>query len=199
MNHRIVSAVVWILVTTFLGVALLFAWVEDVRAPERPASTPAPNIPHPPEQRDRDCRQCHVISEGSLPATHRRFTLDTCDVCHEPSVRVLIPHSISMGETGCPMCHGDTQRDQGVPASHLRYEPGQCLLCHPIDGDRADRRPPQAGLMRSPAPDVPHETGGIFTQCPDCHQLSGRNQLPGNHRWLETVTCLRCHAAAGVQ
>lgn len=196
MNHRIVSAAVSLLVALFVGIALLFAWVADVRAPQRPPSASAPDIPHPPEFRDEDCRRCHIIEEDSLPETHREFNLDTCDSCHEPSTKVLIPHSISMGESGCPTCHGDPVRDFGVPESHLDYEPGQCLVCHPVDGDLVDQRPKPAGIAKSAAPDVVHETGGIFADCPDCHQLTGTRALPSNHAWLEQSTCLRCHAPA---
>lgn len=195
MNHRIVSAAVWILIALFLGVALLFAWVADVRAPERSALAAAPDIPHPPEQRDRNCRECHTIARDSLPATHREFALHTCDQCHRQSPRVLIPHSIAMGETGCPTCHGDPRRDFGVPESHLAYGPGQCLLCHPIDGARVNDRPEPAGLSRSTAPDVAHDVEGVFSECPDCHEFTGKFALPDNHRWLERSTCLQCHDA----
>lgn len=194
MNHRIVSAVVYLLLAVFVVVALLFAWVAEVRGPER-AQAAAPDIPHPPEQRDEDCRRCHIIAEGSLPVTHRAFTLSTCDECHDPSPRVLIPHSIAMGETGCPTCHGDPIRDFGVPENHLDYEPGQCMLCHPVDGDRVNDRPRPAGLARSNAPDVVHEVTGIFESCPKCHQMTGEFRLPDNHRWLEQSTCLQCHEA----
>lgn len=196
MNHRIVSRVVTVIVALFLTTALVFAWVADIRAPERVTAPSAPDIPHPPEARDDDCRHCHVSARDSLPVTHRSFELDTCEACHRPSTRVQVPHRVSMGERKCPMCHGDPKRDHGMPERHLLYEPGQCLLCHPPDPRRVDTDPLPAGISSSPAPEITHPVKGLFADCPDCHQLTGGRRLPVSHLRLKVDTCRLCHQPA---
>jgi hypothetical protein len=98
-----------------------------------------------------------------------------------------------MGDTRCPLCHGEPARDLGIPASHLRFETAECLLCHPVDADRYDKKPPPAGLSLSYAAPLPHETVGMFEDCSYCHHDGPTQSLPENHRDFALETCMDCH------
>lgn len=194
MNHRIVNVVVLGIVAVFTAAAALFAWAAAARVPDNArVTTTSIDTPHPPEQRTRDCKRCHTIDNGNLPLTHRAFPMDGCGSCHKAARVVRVPHSVTMGEDGCPLCHGDPSRELGIPDSHLRYEERQCLLCHQVlpEEEGADPRP--AGPSLSPAPAIPHELGGFFSDCGYCHQLRGDNPLPVSHEQFTQATCLECH------
>lgn len=197
MNHRIVNVVVIGIVALFAAAALLFAWAAAARVPETArVTTTSVDTPHPPEQRTRDCKRCHKVENGNLPLTHRAFPVDGCGSCHEVARVVRVPHSVSMGEDGCPLCHGDPSRELGIPDSHLRYEERQCLLCHQVLAEEAATEPEPAGPSLSPAPVVPHQLGGFFSDCGYCHQLRGDHPLPISHEQFTQVTCLECHKPA---
>ncbi len=193
MNHRIVSSVVMIIFTLFVGAALLFTWAATSVAPSVSSAGYAPDNPHPPSQETDSCLDCHVVDEDTIPVTHRYYNEQTCGSCHRQAPRSFVPHSIEMGDTGCPLCHGDPSRDHGVPESHMRYETGECLLCHPVDPARALREPPPAGLSRSVTGPPLHPTDGPFATCSDCHWVEPRSTLPENHRDLSVETCTECH------
>lgn len=193
MNHRIVSTVVVIIVALFAGAAGLFAWTAYVVAPPTDAPGYAPDDPHPPAELTDPCLDCHTVEDQTIPLTHRNFRVETCSLCHRPAVRVLVPHSITMGNERCPLCHGEPARDLGMPVSHLRFETDDCLLCHPVDTRYADREPQAAGLSLSPASDVPHPEDGIFAVCAECHHVEPRSSLPANHKDFSQETCTECH------
>lgn len=195
MNHRIVSTLVVILTTLFVGAVVLFAGAAASVAPGVGA-VPAPDNPHPPAQHTEACIECHNIGLLTIPVTHRLFSLGTCESCHSPSVRVRVPHSIAMGDSRCPMCHGEPARDFGIPASHLRFETRECLLCHPVDSDKSDKDPEPAGMSKSPAGTIPHALDGIFEDCSYCHHVLARSTLPENHVDFAADTCWDCHEGA---
>ncbi|MDP2401930.1 MAG: hypothetical protein Q8M66_08130, partial [Actinomycetota bacterium] len=168
MNHRIVSTVVMVIVALFVVAGGLFAWAAAIVAPLDSGAAPAPNNPHPADARTDACLDCHSVGQSSIPMTHRNYALQTCESCHRPALRVLVPHSVAMGDVRCPLCHGDPTRDFGIPASHLRYEAGECLLCHPVDPEQSYKNPRPAGLSRSYAAPIPHPAGGIFADCEYC-------------------------------
>ena len=198
MNHRIVSTVVLIIVALFVGAAALFAWTATAITPPDWHSIPAPDNPHPPAKHTDPCLECHNLQRASIPVTHRHYGVDTCGSCHRQAVRVLVPHSIEMGDARCPLCHGEPARDLGVPESHLRYESGECLLCHPVDDRFRTRQPAPAGLSRSHTDPIPHATDGIFEDCDYCHHVEPRSTLPDNHRDFAPETCLECHGPEAV-
>ncbi|HET6351716.1 MAG TPA: hypothetical protein VFG89_06290 [Coriobacteriia bacterium] len=199
MNHRIVTAVVIVIVSLFALAAGLFAWSLQAVTPPHSVVGAAPADPHPPIRQTQDCLECHRVESGTMPVTHRTFTRATCSKCHAASVPVLVPHSVSMGDIRCPECHSDPNRDHGMPRNHLRYTSGQCLLCHPLDSDNYAKTPGPAGLAAESAGTIPHPTNRYFFDCTYCHQVGLRDSLPANHRDFAAETCLDCHrVAAGV-
>lgn len=197
MHHRIVSRVVILLVALFVAAAALFTLAATARS--RPVSARAhrQENPHADIERTVACAECHTVALGTVPVTHRSYATPTCDSCHRRSPRVLVPHSITMGDSRCLLCHGDPVRDHGIPLGHLAYETRECLLCHPVTPDRATRQPPPAGLSRAYAMRIPHPLGGFFEDCLFCHQIGGeRGSLPDNHRHFEVEVCTECHRTA---
>ncbi len=192
MHHRIVSTVVTIIVALFVVAAVLFAIVAESVAPLSHAIA-APDNPHPAAAETEPCLDCHTTELRSIPTTHRHFSLSTCGWCHRPSELVHVPHSIAMGDSRCPLCHGEPARDFGMPTSHLRYESGECLLCHPGNPDKDTEIPPPAGLSKSPAASIPHVLDGVFEDCSYCHHVIARSTLPENHRDFAVGTCRDCH------
>jgi len=180
----------------FVAAVLLFAGAAASVAPGVGA-VPAPNDPHPPSQQTEACAGCHNIDLNTIPVTHRYFSPDTCGSCHSPSEPVRVPHSIAMGDSRCPLCHGEPARDFGVPASHLRFETRECLLCHPVDPARSDEEPPPAGMSKSPADSIPHPLDGIFKDCSYCHHVLAGSTLPENHRDFIMDMCGDCHEPGG--
>lgn len=195
MNHRIVSTLVVILTTLFVAAVLLFAGAAASVAPGVGA-VPAPDNPHPPAQHTEACVECHNSGLLSIPVTHREFSPGTCESCHSPSVRVLVPHSIAMGDSRCPLCHGEPARDFGIPVSHLRFQTRECLLCHPVNPAKSDVEPPPAGMSKSSAGIIPHPLDGTFRDCSYCHHVLARSTLPENHRDFAPDTCGSCHWSA---
>jgi len=193
VNHRIVSAVVVVIVALFVSASVLFAWSAATVDPSEGATAFAQNNPHPASRRTDSCRDCHTTASDTLPVTHRNFDVRTCASCHRPALRVLVPHSIAMGDARCPLCHGDPARDLGMPANHVRYKTKECLLCHPVDPDHYDEKPAPAGLSRSYAAPLPHATDGIFKDCAYCHHIEWGRSLPASHRDFAVETCLDCH------
>ncbi|KAF0208771.1 MAG: hypothetical protein FD171_412 [Actinobacteria bacterium] len=196
MNHRIVSTLVTILTTLFVAAVVLFAGAAVSVAPGIGA-VPAPNNPHPASQHTEACIECHNIDLVSIPVTHRLFNVATCESCHSPSVRVQVPHSVAMGDSRCPLCHGEPARDFGIPVSHLRFETRECLLCHPGDPAMSGKEPPPAGMSKSPANSIPHPLDGTFKDCSKCHHVLPASTLPENHRDFAADTCRDCHESAG--
>lgn len=195
MNHRVVSAVVVGILALFVGAIALFAGTAASVAPAS-GDTGAPANPHPPSRKTDACLECHIAEDDTIPATHRYFTLETCDSCHAASDAVPVPHSIAMGNIRCPLCHGEPARDFGMPVGHLQYETDECLLCHPVDSDSYGIDPPPAGLSKSPADSIPHSREGIFKNCDYCHHVESRSTLPENHRDFGLATCGDCHDLA---
>lgn len=203
MNHRIVSVSVLLIIGMFAVAAFVFAGTIDIRLPFTASGPQVAPIPHPRAALDSDCSECHRIDEGTLPVTHRNYSQQTCRSCHRLSPPVLIPHSVELGETGCPLCHADPNRNLGMPRSHLTYPERQCMFCHSVEERRAGVEPRRANVWRSPAPDITHETTGIFSDCISCHDVDGTPPMPPNHERFEAETCVWCHeqaeGAAGTQ
>lgn len=197
MNHRIVSTVVVIIVALFTAAAGLFTWAMATVTPPSTASVLTPDNPHADTRRTERCLECHVIDEQTIPVTHRYFVVDSCSWCHRQARRVLVPHSIAMGDVRCPLCHSDPERDHGVPRNHLNYKTDECLLCHPVDANYYAKKPAPAGLSLSYAAPIPHQTTGLFEDCTYCHQIGARRSLPDNHRDFALETCTDCHDPSG--
>lgn len=195
MNHRIVSTVVTIIVALFAVAAGLFAWVAVSVTPPN-GVVHVPDDPHPPAPETEACLQCHTVDDGTIPVTHRNYQVETCGWCHRPSIRVLVPHTVAMGEERCVLCHGEPGRDLGMPEGHLRFESDGCLLCHPVDERFSHRRPAPAGLSLAYAQPAPHPVDGIFERCDYCHHVEPRANLPENHRDFAVETCTDCHDEA---
>lgn len=192
MNHRIVSALVMVIVTLFAVAATVFAWTASSVAPLTGAVY-APGNPHPPARRTESCMDCHSVTQGTIPATHRNFSLETCESCHQAIDPVRVPHSVAMGDSRCPLCHGEPARDFGMPFGHLQYETEECLLCHPVSTDNYDKEPEPAGLSKSSADSVPHVLDGVFEDCDYCHHVELKSTLPENHKDFALDTCAECH------
>lgn len=194
MNHRIVSTVVAVILALFVGAVALFAMTAASVAPQEAASA-APDNPHPSARHTDDCMECHSLELQSIPETHRYFGLETCESCHQTTEAVRVPHSIAMGDSRCPLCHGEPARDFGMPVGHLQYETEECLLCHPVSSTGYDKQPPPAGLSKSPTNDIPHALDGLFEDCDQCHHVEARATLPENHQDFGLDTCTECHDA----
>ena len=83
MNHRIVSAVVGLVLVLFVGSAVLFALGMTPHGGVQ-ASAAAPPVPHETTGAYGNCRDCHAPggAAAALPATHRSFRAGTCLSCH---------------------------------------------------------------------------------------------------------------------
>ncbi|MBS3957575.1 MAG: hypothetical protein KGZ40_08660 [Clostridiales bacterium] len=193
MNHRIVSTAVLLLIGLFASASVLFALAAAALTPSEVGTAPVPRNPHAGLERTEPCLECHAVALGTIPVTHRNYAVPTCGSCHRQAPRVLVPHSVAMGDERCLHCHGDPGRDLGMPAGHLAFETYECLLCHPVDPRSASREPAPAGLTRAYAGPVPHPLDGYFRECLFCHQSGERNSLPDNHRRFEEDGCTECH------
>jgi len=192
VHHRIVSTLVVVIVALFVVAAAAFTWTATSVAPLVGASA-APSNPHPPARRTEACMDCHSVATGTIPATHRNFSLETCGSCHQQAEAVRVPHSIAMGDSRCPLCHGEPARDFGMPVGHLQYKTGECLLCHPVSADHYGKEPGPAGLSKSPADSTPHGLDGVFENCDYCHHVERRSTLPESHKDFALDTCEECH------
>lgn len=200
MTHRVVSAVVGLILLLFVAAALAFAWSVAARAPEPAARSQAGPavVPHDVEGATADCSRCHKVSEQSLPLTHREFPLGTCANCHAARRPVAIPHTTSMGEDRCVLCHGQTGAPLGMPADHRAYSGLSCAFCHPQDERNATVQPPPAGESAKRAPATRHAVTGIFEDCLTCHEVGGRPPMPDSHLGFGADTCrFVCHFRAG--
>jgi hypothetical protein len=194
VTHKIVSAVVGLVVVLFAGAALLFAWCVSARAPEPKAAAPAPAIPHAVDASTADCGTCHQTGSGTLPVTHRAFPAGACAGCHPAERAVRIPHSVSMGDARCVLCHGESDEPLAMPASHRGFEDVRCAFCHPQDAGRATLQPPAAGESAKKAPAIRHPVKGLFEDCLSCHEIGGRPSMPESHRAFGGDTCrFVCH------
>ena len=193
MNHRIVTAVVALILFVFVGTALAFAWSVQVRVPT--AVTPArpPLIPHPVDQATADCRKCHSEGTDTIPVTHRHFPNSSCRSCHGWEPIASVSHSMSMGDARCVLCHGDPSLDHGMPKDHLSFRDRRCGFCHVADKGKAEIEPKPAGESARAKPPIPHPVAGAFENCLQCHRANGKPSLPGNHEAFEQETCLWCH------
>lgn len=84
MNHRIVSAVVGLVLLLFVGAAALFGLGMTRRSAQ--AAPGVPQVPHGTTGAYASCRDCHAPGGAApaLPATHRSFREGTCLTCHWP-------------------------------------------------------------------------------------------------------------------
>ena len=196
MNHKIVSAVVGLILVLFLALSLSFAWAVEARAPGSARLSGRVLIPHPVRGAPADCMRCHASGKTAVPLTHRHFTNDSCLACHNWRPVVLVPHSVSMGDQRCPLCHGDPAQDLGMPQDHLRFTDKNCTFCHNVDADKADVQPRPAGLSANVKPTLTHPVTGAFQNCLYCHRIGGRPSLPANHAAFGQDTCQWCHSVA---
>jgi hypothetical protein len=196
VNHKIVSVVVGLILALFLAMSLAFAWAVEVRVPESTQPRSRVLIPHPLRGESADCMKCHASGSMAVPLTHRFFATGSCLSCHDWRPVVLVPHSIAMGDSRCPLCHGDPSQDLGMPEEHLRFTDKNCTFCHKLDGDKWGVQPKPAGLSDMVKPALTHPVSGAFENCLYCHRIGGKPSLPSNHAALAQDTCQWCHTAS---
>jgi hypothetical protein len=197
VNHRIVNAVIGVIVIMLVGIALAFAWSVQARVPRSAVRTTPVTIPHPVTVRNDACTLCH--SGAGVPLTHRYFTNSACSACHAPRPITLVPHSVSMGNTRCPLCHGDAKADLGMPADHLTFHEKRCLFCHDGDGAKASIEPKPAGASANVKPALTHPITGAFAHCLYCHRIGSNPSLPRSHESFAEETCVWCHVPASAE
>ena len=85
MSHRIVSAVVGLVLLLFVGSASLFGLGMTPPRVSRAAAR-VPPLPHGATGSFASCRDCHAPGAAvpPLPATHRTFLDEGCVTCHRP-------------------------------------------------------------------------------------------------------------------
>ena len=194
MNHRIVNAVVGVIIVMLLGTALAFAAAIQARVPASLRVSVPASIPHPVTGRNADCTSCH--SGAGVPLTHRYFITASCPSCHPSRAIIEVPHSIAMGNSHCPLCHGDTNSDLGMPEDHLAFKEKHCLFCHVVDGRKATREPVPAGESAAVKPALTHPVDGAFRHCLYCHRIGSNPSLPRSHEAFTQETCGWCHTPA---
>lgn len=193
MTHRIVSVVVGLILALFVGAALIFALAIQVRVPASAGGASAILVPHPTDQRAAECPECHKVSGGSLPLTHRNYATGRCLMCHPQKVVIEVPHEVSMGNERCVLCHGDPDQDFGMPADHLAFTDKRCLFCHRGDTRKEWISAKPAGEMASVKPPITHPATGAFRTCTYCHRIGGKPSMPTSHASFTTSLCLLCH------
>ena len=99
MTHRVVSAVVGLVVVVLIVAACAFAWAVSAKVPVTAGSpAAAPAIPHGVTGDKADCVKCHEIAK--LPASHADFTVGDCRSCHGQAGMVGIPHPVDRADRG---------------------------------------------------------------------------------------------------
>ena len=197
MNHRIVTAVVGLIIAMLVGTALAFAWSIQARVPQSAAQMMPVTIPHPISARNDACTHCH--SGADVPLTHRYFTDSSCASCHPPRAITLVPHSVSMGNTRCPICHGAYDSDLSMPSDHLAFREKRCLFCHDVDASKASTEPAAAGVAAGVVPALTHPVTGAFAHCLYCHRIGGNPSLPRSHESFAEETCGWCHVPSSAE
>jgi hypothetical protein len=197
MNHRIVTFVVGVIVFLLATTALAFAWSISARVPATLSQSPTTDTPHPVTGANADCIACHA-RDWKMPVTHRYFTNDSCRSCHFAKPVVLVPHSVSMGNSRCPLCHGDPDSDFGMPRDHLAFKEKRCLFCHEGSAAHAFTAPRPAGPSSRTKPTLTHPVTGAFAHCLYCHRIGSNPSLPRSHEAFAQETCLWCHATTSV-
>ena len=196
MNHKIVTAVVGLIIVLFVASAFGFAWAVQVRAPQTAGRADAALVPHPVNEDTKECVGCHVPSTDRIPPTHRYYTSETCLTCHDWRPLRSVPHAVSMGDARCVLCHGDPGQDLGMPRSHLLYTEKRCSFCHAPDPEKVAREPKPAGESLRVKPNLTHPVTDAFENCLYCHRVGGTPSLPESHVAFEQETCTWCHVAA---
>jgi hypothetical protein len=192
MNHRIVTAVVTTIIALLVATSLAFAWSIEARVAASKVVAVPVTIPHPVSPRNDACTGCH--NGTGVPPTHRYFVNAACQSCHSSRVVTLVPHSISMGDARCPLCHGDPDSDLGIPRDHLAFhEQQRCLFCHDVDGAKASTEPTVAGVAARALPPLTHPLSGAFAHCLYCHRIGGTPVLPASHISFTEESCRWCH------
>ena len=194
MNHRIVSAVVGLIIAMLVATAFAFAWSVQARVPASTAHTMRVTIPHPISARNDACTHCHF--GGGVPLTHRFFTNDACPSCHSQRPITLVPHSVSMSNDRCATCHGDPDSDYNMPSDHLTFREKRCLFCHDADGAKASTEPKAVGVAAEVLPKLTHPVTGAFEHCLYCHRVGSKPSLPRSHQAFAEETCSWCHVPA---
>ena len=120
----------------FVAAALVFAWRSPRVAPRTGAAAGSRTV-SPREDGAVYCARCHRRRRRApLPVTHR----DSPRALHRRAMtcgaRDAVPHTVSMGEERCVLCHGDPALKLGMPASTSPSEIRRCTFCH----QQADRR-----------------------------------------------------------
>jgi len=192
VNHRIVAAVVGLIIVMLVGTALAFAWAVQAQVPAGLVHPSAAAIPHPVSGRTAECSACHA-GDLRMPPTHRYFTDRGCLSCHAWLPIGLVPHSVSMGDARCPPCHGDPDSDFGMPRDHLAFHEKRCSFCHDVDPAKASVEPRPAGESASAKPELTHPITGAFANCLYCHRIGSKPSLPRSHEAFTQATCVWCH------
>lgn len=173
MTHKIVSAVVGLIVALFVIAALLFAWSVSARAPE-PKGPRAPGIPHSISGGHARCSSCH--RPDGLPSSHAGYQSDTCLSCHQTEGPPAVPHAVAGTTADCARCH---QSGPGsLPLTHRRFPAGTCAGCH----------------QQQRAGTIPHGVSMGETRCVLCHgESTAPLSMPVSHRAFAEISCTFCH------
>ncbi len=196
MTHKIVSAVVGLILAFFVVAALLFAWAMEARVQSAAAQMPGMGVPHPVTGSGAKCSDCHNARENTVPVTHRNFAKTDCTSCHAPMNVIAVPHSVTMGDARCPLCHGDPAQDLGMPKTHLQRGYERCSFCHEVSPPMESKQPRPAGESKKAKPEITHPTTGAFANCLYCHRIGGEPPMPTSHRAFSGETCTWCHRPA---
>ena len=177
MTHKIVSAVVGLVLVVLIAAACTFAWAVSARAPVTAgAPAAAPAIPHGVTGDKADCVKCHGTSK--LPASHTDFDVGDCRSCHGEPGRAGIPHPVDRQTAACGRCHSASAGT--LPVTHRNFPVSSCEACH-------DTQPPT---------NVPHATAGLEERCMTCHgDPAQRLGMPASHLTFRVQRCSFCHRA----
>ena len=176
MTHKIVSAVVGLVLVVLIAAACAFAWAVSAKTPVRAGSpAAAPAIPHGVTGDKTDCVKCHEIAK--LPPSHADFNVGDCRSCHGQAGMVGIPHPVDRQTAVCDTCHSVSA--DTLPVTHAT-------------SPRRAARPADAVQ----ATVVPHATAGLEERCVTCHgdpalQLG----MPASHLTFRVQRCSFCHTA----
>ena len=176
MTHRVVSAVVGLVVVALILAACAFAWAVSAKVPVTAGSpAAAPAIPHGVTGDKADCVKCHEIAK--LPASHADFTVGDCRSCHGQAGKVGIPHPVDQETADCGKCHSVSA--DTLPVTHRNFPTSSCEACH-------DTVPPAV---------VPHATAGLEERCVTCHgDPALKLGMPADHLTYRVQRCAFCHA-----
>ena len=176
MTHKIVSAVVGLVLVVLIAAACAFAWAVSAKVPVTAGSpAAAAAIPHGVTGDKADCVSCHPVAK--LPASHADFNVGDCRSCHGQAGKVGIPHPVDQRTADCGRCH--TVSADTLPVTHRNFPTSSCEACHDTVF----------------ATMVPHATAGLEERCVTCHGDPALELgMPASHLAFRVQRCAFCHA-----